>query len=372
MLTPKGNTSGKVFFLTFRFSDHMILQASTPGRTAQTVHGEWLFFSGYSYLGIQNEPNIIAEAEKAYSQYGWLYPSARISNTPLRLYEEAEAKLSQLTLLKETVLMGNGLVAGRAAISQIKEGSKVLASTACHPAIDTGEKFKGSFDEWTNYCLDEIHRGANDIPIYIVSDAVNPLTAEVYDFSFLQNVKKPVTCIIDDSHGIGLLGNQGEGISSRLPRLPHIAYMITYSLSKALHLPGGAISCSNKSDAEALRKTIWYAASTPPAPAPLHVWLQHAETYANQRKVLRKNAEYLHQKIGHLPVVKWHPELPVFLLPTALDASFFQQHQILISSFSYPDPKGTPINRVVLSALHTNDDMDKLSAVIHLGITTKA
>jgi len=346
----------------------MISLASTPGRTAQTAQGEWLFFSGYSYLGIQKEPGLASEAEKAFRQYGWLYPSARISNTPLQLFEEVEAALSQLTQLTETVLMGNGLMAGRAAISQIEAGSKVLVGPACHPAIEAGEKHKGSFEEWASHCLEEIHQHDDAHPIYIVSDAVNPLTAEVYDFSFLQQVDKPVTCIIDDSHGIGLLGDHGEGISIRLPRLHNVSYMITYSLSKALHLPGGAISCSDASKAEALRKTSWYATSTPPAPAPLQVWLQHAETYDRQRKALRQNAEYLHQKIGHLPGVTWHPELPVFLLPTALDASFFEAHQILISSFSYPDPKGIPINRIVLSALHTKDDLDTLAAVIHSGI----
>jgi 7-keto-8-aminopelargonate synthetase-like enzyme len=350
----------------------MISLASTPGRTAQTTHGEWLFFSGYSYLGIQKEPGIASEAEKAFSQYGWLYPSARISNTPLQLYVEVEAALSRLTQLAETVLMGNGLMAGRAAISQIEAGSKILVGPACHPAIEAGERYKGSFDEWASHCLEEIHRNDDEHPIYIVSDAVNPLTAEVYDFSFLQQVQKPVTCIIDDSHGLGLLGAHGEGISTRLPRLPNIAYMVTYSLSKALHLPGGAISCSDASKAEALRKTNWYATSTPPAPAPLHVWLQQTEIYARQRKVLRQNAEYLSQKIGHLPGVKWHPELPVFLLPTALDAAFFEAHQILISSFSYPNPKGTPINRIVLSALHTQDDLDKLAAVILSGIAAQS
>ena len=93
----------------------MLLQA-TPGRTASTPHGDWLFFSGYAYLGMHQLPALQLAYQEATMQYGWVYPSARISNTPLALYAKAEQALSTLTGTTDTVLMANGFVAGRAAI----------------------------------------------------------------------------------------------------------------------------------------------------------------------------------------------------------------------------------------------------------------
>jgi 7-keto-8-aminopelargonate synthetase-like enzyme len=341
---------------------------TTPGRTAVTTQGEWLFFSGYSYLGIQKVPAIASAAAQAFEQFGWLYPSARISNTPLQIFEQTEAALSQLTGMPHTVLFNNGFAAGQAAIASMEPDSRLFCSPCCHPAIAAGSKFEGSFADWTRYCVQQINASGHSRPTYLLTDAVNPLTAEVFDFSFLTAINHPVVCIIDDSHGIGLLGQHGEGISSLLPRLPHVEYVITYSLSKAMHLPGGAIGCSQPNRAMALKNTSWFAATTPPSPAPLQVWLQHQPIYIEQLQLVRANAQYLRQKIGHLPGVGHHPQLPVFVLPPQLDAAFFSHYHMLISSFSYPNPAGTPLNRIVVSALHTHSDLDSVAAAVEAGI----
>ena len=344
---------------------------TTPGRTALTSQGEYLFFSGYSYLGIQKEPALVAALTDAFGALGWLYPSARISNTPLQIFEQTEDALSQYTGMYQTVLLNNGFAAGQAAIATIEPGSRILCSPCCHPAIAAGARFEGSFSEWTQYCIQQVNDAIVDAPTYLLSDAVNPLTAELFDFSFLNDLKYPVVCIIDDSHGIGLLGKNGEGISSQLPRLPHVEFIITYSLSKAMHLPGGAISCSRQNRAIALRNTHWFTATTPPSPAPLQVWLQRRDIYSKQLEQLRENAQYLRQKIGHLPGVRHHEHLPIFVLPPQLDAAYFSAHQIIISSFSYPDPTGTPFNRIVVSALHTQSDLDSIAAAVATGITVE-
>ena len=93
-----------------------------------------------------------------------------------------------------------------------------------------------------------------------------PLTSEVGDFDFLQYIEKPLIVIIDDSHGIGLLGTNGEGIISQLPKKENIEYIFTYSLSKAFSINGGAISCSKKI-ANFIRTLPEYTSSTPLSPA---------------------------------------------------------------------------------------------------------
>src|SRR5947199_10832782 len=84
-----------------------LLFNQTPGRTAIVNGEEYLFFSGYSYLGMQHMPEFIALIKEGIDKYGWLFPSSRISNTQLKLYEECEALLSSVTGAEDTVLVSS-------------------------------------------------------------------------------------------------------------------------------------------------------------------------------------------------------------------------------------------------------------------------
>ena len=66
----------------------------TPGRTAIANGKEYLFFSGYSYLGMSHVPEFAELIKEGIDKYGWLFPSSRISNTQLELFTQFEAKLS--------------------------------------------------------------------------------------------------------------------------------------------------------------------------------------------------------------------------------------------------------------------------------------
>ena len=65
--------------------------------------------------------------------------------------------------------------------------------------------------------------------------------------------------------------------------------------------------------------------------------------------------------IKDLDQIHFSRELPVFILPEAIDEQKLLQKGIIISSFAYPDPKGKKIQRIVLSALHTKDDLEILA-----------
>ncbi|HEX3024181.1 MAG TPA: aminotransferase class I/II-fold pyridoxal phosphate-dependent enzyme, partial [Chitinophagaceae bacterium] len=264
-----------------------------------------------------------------------------------------------------TVLLQSGFTAGRAAVESIAEDSVFFHAPFCHPAIRINNNSVLSFTEWANETVDSINKNNYSNPPVILSDAVNQLTAEVYDFSFLNAIKQNIVCVIDDSHGMGLLGNDGEGISSRLPKKENIEYLITYSLSKAMNVQAGAVSCSNKNTADKIRKSNWYAATTPPSPSMLHAFCASQKIYQQQRTILNINKKFLQNLFSKHTDIRFHPEIPVFIFAEEYDEDFFAKHNIIISSFAYPDPKGKKINRAVINALHTDDDLQKLAGAIN-------
>lgn len=335
-----------------------------PGRTVLTNGKEYLFFSGYTYLGMSQVDAFTTLVKEGIDKYGLLFPSSRISNTGLELYVVFESILSRLTGKDETVTYSSGYLAGQAVTNLVTRYCKhVFMAPNTHPAIQCGVQLPP--DDWKNQFIKTINTSSHS-QFVLFMDGVSPLTATVANFSFLNeiNADKQLTCIIDDSHGIGLLGPVGDGISHLLPRLFNVEFVITYSLSKAFHINGGAVSCSKKI-AKLLRDSPLYSASTAISPAMVYAFIQGQPLYLLQLKKLQQNINAFVHIVREMGGIGFYPHLPVFVLKNTWDQSLFDPHNIIISSFAYPDPLGIKVNRIVLNAQHTKQDLFKLSCTLN-------
>ena len=334
------------------------------GRTISVNGKEHLFFSGYSYLGMSHVPEFCDLVKAGIDQFGIVFPSSRISNTQLELYRSFEYLLSRLVDLEETVTFSSGYLAGRAIADQlIKHNKHVFKAPDTHPAIQCGIQLPN--EDWKYHFVKTVNQSVYKSFILFM-DGVNPLTASVANFSFLHEINpdKHVTCVVDDSHGIGLLGPGGEGISHLIPRLPNVEIIITYSLSKAFHLNGGAVSCSKKI-ARLLRDSPFYTASSAISPALVYAFVYGQQLYHQQLKKLLDNIYAFMSVISDIGGICFYPHLPVFVLKQNWDPAWFEKQHIIISSFAYPDPSGNKVNRIILNALHTRQDLFKLSGVLN-------
>ncbi len=129
----------------------------SPGRTAIIDGKEHLFFSGYSYLGMSHVIEFIELVKEGIDKYGVLFPSSRISNTQLGIFETMEAFLSQLTSQEETVIYSSGFLAGRAVVDALyKIGAKCFAAPATHAAVGiTAEDKKTFYNTIEGFCAEE-------------------------------------------------------------------------------------------------------------------------------------------------------------------------------------------------------------------------
>ena len=317
---------------------------NNPGRTAMVGGKAYLFFSGYSYLGMHHIPEFVALVQEGLDKYGWMFPSSRISNTQLDLFNRFEERLSAITGREDTVCFSSGFLAGRSA-AELLQGTGYSCAPGTHPAICMQKTVEQDFAEWV---------GNIDKNSVLAFDSVNPLKSQINDVSFLEK-SEPKTCVIDDSHGIGII-NDGDGISRNLPAKHD--YLITYSLSKAFNITGGAVSCS-KEMANRLRSSAAYTASTSIVPAFAYAFLEGQHLYEQQRKKLSENIR-LFRRLTNTSFQN-NPALPVFVLPEAVDEEKLKDSGFIISSFAYPDPKGKKIQRVVINALHTEKDLEQLA-----------
>ncbi len=338
---------------------------NTPGRKCLIAGKEFLFFSGYSYLGMNYVKEFKELVKEGIDKYGILFPSSRISNTRLQLYEKFENRLSEITGMEETVSFSSGYLAGQTIADILSSHKNILVAPGTHPAIHiaTAQKINSTnFNDWKNEVVDLINF-SDENDFVLLADSVDILKARVHHFSFVENIRpfKKIIFLIDDSHGIGILGKNGEGIISQLPKKENIEYILSYSLSKAFNIEGGAVSCSKKL-AEKLRQHPNYTGSTAINPALAHAFIKSQKLYALQRKKLKKNIAWLKKHLPHY-ILNHEDDLPVFICEDENAEAFFYTNGIIISSFGYPDPTSKKINRVVINALHTKNDLEKLCGI---------
>jgi 7-keto-8-aminopelargonate synthetase-like enzyme len=332
-----------------------------PGRTAR-VHGQdFLFFSGFAYLGMPSLPAFQALLAEGVRKAGAVYPSSRVSNTPSSLYDAFEARLSAFTGLARSASFSSGYLASQAAAAFAAAESTLLYAPGIHPSLLTaGPAFHLGIEEWPQRAVEMVN-AAGDLSYTIAMESVNPLTGKRQDLGWLTGLRRQVRLLIDDSHGIGVLGEGGGGVMTMLPRDGRFRYLVAYSLSKAFSCEGGAVS-GTAPDIAGLRKTPQFTASTPMSPAFVHAWMQAAALFAVQRERLAENIRYISAKIAGLAGIRQDPALPVIRIPWEGFCDYCLQHGIILSSVRYPSFSDRMLVRAVFNALHTPGDLDALAA----------
>lgn len=339
----------------------MLSTGITPGRTVQTADRNSLFFSGFSYLGMHVHPEFRRQLTAGIAQYGTVFPSSRAGNIRLSVYEETEHALAVWMHQQSAAVVSSGFLAGQAAIHYAHTKGQLLYAPQSHPALWYGNPTLPDipYEQWAVEMLEKINAAA-DHTFVVVTDAVNPLTSTVYDFGWLYEVTRKVLVVIDDSHGVGVLGAHGQGISYTLPQTEQVRYLLTASLAKAFSIPGGVIT-GHAADIAALKKHPFFTASTPMMPAGAYAFLQCKPLFVTQRETLCKNIAHLVQLAKNMPLLHNPHKLPIFLLQPGNGVpditTYLAARDIIISSFAYPYPHSPHVNRVVLSALHEPEDI---------------
>lgn len=342
----------------------MVTLSQAPGRTTIIDGKEFLFFSGYSYLGLGKNKLFTDHLKKGIDLYGVVYPSSRISNTALDLYAKMEEQLAAFTNTEDAAVFSSGFLSARTAVQVVSEEMKVYCLAKTHPAssalpgiIKINEDLS-----WENFLAERA--AAGEYRFALAADGINPTPGHINNFDFLASTPSSfsITLVIDDSHGIGWLGNNGQGIGSLLNLPATIELLLNFSLSKAFHINGGAI-CGSRKWIAAVKHHVNFTTSTPLMPALAHAWIESSAVFAQQRKILLQNIHFL-QKITTNYTFVANEGTPVFVVAKKGIAPYLLQNNTIISSFGYPHPESDPVNRVVVNALHLRSDLEKLAQLL--------
>lgn len=333
-----------------------------PGRSIQIKGTEWLHFSGTAYLGLADHPLYQEKLMEGIRRYGANFGGSRRSNLQLAIFAEAENYLAHWLGVEAVLTVSSGSLAGQLLIKYLEQQHICDYAPSLHPAlIGKGQRFDGSQEAWAQYILDIPARPDR----ILLSSTVDPLRAMAYDFSWLGRLspKNQTTLVLDDSHGLGILGKEGRGTLSLLPSLDQVDYILLSSMGKALGVPGGLIA-GNQELIQALWESPFFGGASPIIPAYLYAFLQCRALLQAQRERLSRNIEFFTQVNPGPNAFRQIPGHPVFYVKEPQLANFLAQRQILISSFHYPTAQDPKISRIVINAAHTTSDLEKLATLI--------
>jgi len=337
-----------------------------PGRTLTVAGKEYLYFSGTSYLGMARNKEFALRLQEGMHLYGTNYSSSRISNLNLRIFEEAEEYLTKLTGAGAALTMSSGFLTGQMVIRLLETKGHFIYAPRTHPALwrTQADFYDGNFTQWVK----DINQTLQAFPekdIILITNSLDPLLAQRYDFSWVAQLPadKNITLVVDDSHGFGVIGKDGAGIFPQLKQYPTIRLIVVSSLGKAFGIPGGVI-LADAATIAAFKANPFFGGSSPVIPAYLFAFMQSQSIYQQEREKLVQNIRQFTSYVAALQLFESFANYPVFYTKQPQLCRYLKEHGVLISSFPYPSPHDELITRVIVSSLHTQEDIDKVSRLI--------
>ena len=201
--------------------------------------------------------------------------------------------------------------------------------------------------------------------IVITVDAILSMEVKPTSFHFLTAIPtlKKIILVIDESHSLGIVGKQGDGIFNHIHSENLDQKIMVSSLGKALGLAGGSIVGSQKFISN-LKKEIAFITSSGASPAHLETYIQTQDIYKEQYKKLQDNLHFFFSNLATKKPLKFNAKYPViYSSDTTLFYTLLQQH-IIMTHFNYPTENNI-VNRIVITANHTLKDLEKLLLILN-------
>lgn len=326
------------------------------GPTVKAGNKTFLFFSGTSYLGIDENRHYQAVLFDCIRRYGYHHGLSRVNNVQLKVFGEFEGFFAKNAKAESAAVMSSGYLSGIAAIQFLHPNSdQCWIAPDTHSAIlPMGIKpaFQGSFTEWKTQCLER----SEQIPpqrILILGNAVDPLSAEIHEYSWVEGIAKKheVTLLIDDSHAFGVLGKSVFGTYLE-NSFPGVNLVISGSLGKGLAMPAGIV-LGKKGIIEGIKSQPIFTGSSPGSPANLQAFLETQDIYKSQSQKIRDYSGIFNQETRRLSTVSGSEHFPVFILKNPSWSDKLEKMGFITSSFSYPTADSPKISRIVITGFHS-------------------
>ncbi|MFT3742087.1 MAG: glycine C-acetyltransferase [Gammaproteobacteria bacterium] len=355
---------------------------TSPQRAAITVqNGQTVInLCANNYLGLADDPALIAAGQQALETYGYGMSSVRFICGTQTVHKQLEQKLSEFLGTEDTILYSSCFDAnGGLFETLLSEEDAIISDSLNHASIIDGIRLcKAKRFRYANNNMQELeqHLQAAQSARFrlIATDGVFSMDGIIANLPRICELAEQYDALVmvDDSHAVGFMGEKGRGTHEYHHVMDKVD-ILTGTLGKALGGASGGYTSGKKPIVDWLRqRSRPYLFSNTLAPviagASLTVLdlLSQGDTL---RQRLRENSQYFRQgmeKAGFTLVPGDHPIIPVMLYDATMSAKMAEallQEGIYVISFSFPVvPQGQARIRTQMSAAHERTHLDQAIA----------
>lgn len=332
-----------------------------PDRTVSIQEKEYLYFGGTAYLGLPTNADFQNTLIKSITKWGSFYGSSRNSNIKLSIFDKAERLFAKQIGTEKSLTTSSGTLAGKLVLEYLsKTESTFYHYPKTHPAI-LHSKSLPLFENGTLH-KNLVNNTKEDVVITV--DAVLALEVIPTVFNFLNDIspKKQITLLVDESHSLGILGKQGEGIFNTIQNKNLKSKIMIASLGKALGLSGGVIA-SDTNFIDDLKNEALFVSSSCANAAYLESYVVSQDLIKIQQEKLAANLNFLFKDLALKATFKFNKDYPVIYCNSENIYDKLFKKGIIITNFKYPNYKDD-MNRIVITANHTKQDLTKLKEAL--------
>ena len=342
---------------------------------------EMINMASNNYLGLANDPDLVAAAKAAIDKYGVGPSASRNIVGNFAIHDELEEALAKFKGVEAVLVFNSGVAANTGVIPVlVGKGDTIYSDELNHGSIIDGCRLSRAtvkvYPHMDLEKLEEMLKEPTEGKKLLVADAVFSMDGDLAPLPEMAALaeKYGAMFMVDDAHGDGVMGPFGKGTVEHF-NLRDKVMVETGSLSKAFGAAGGCVAGS-KEFIEELRpkaRSFIFTAS-PLAPCLTAAALaairkiEHDDTLV---KRLWENRQYFAARMKEaglntgstvtpvIPVIVGDAEKAEELSARLYDMGVYAQ------AIKFPVvPRGTARLRVMISAAHTREDLEKAANAI--------
>jgi glycine C-acetyltransferase len=338
-----------------------------------------LNFCSNNYLGLANDPRLVSAAKAALDRHGIGPGAVRSIAGTMAIHTELERRLAAFKGVEAAISLQSGFVANLGTISAlVGEGDAVISDALNHASIVDGVRLcKASRYVYQHADVDDLERTLSQARddgagrILVISDGVFSMDGDIAPLDGIVAAADRYDAIVmvDDAHGEGVLGDGGRGIVDHFGLHGRVEVEVG-TMSKAFGVVGGYVAGPAVLIdwlRQRARPFLFSSAVTPPDAAACIAAVDVMEESTELVDRLWANARRFRSAMTSLGLDTGRtqtPITPVILGDEALAQRFsrrlFEDQSVFAQAIAYPTvPRGTARIRVMVSAAHSEEDLDR-------------
>lgn len=353
-------------------------------RTIDSPQGAWIVVDGKrvlnfcsnNYLGLANDARLKSAAQEAIRVYGVGPAAVRSIAGTLSVHVELERRLAEFKGVEATISFQSGFNSNGAVLPALVGKEDVIFSDELnHASIIDGARLSGAkIVRYAHNDPEDLETKILETGEYrralVVTDGVFSMDGDIAPLPQLVEVaeRHDMLLMVDDAHGEGVLGRGGRGIVDHFGMHGRVDIEVG-TLSKAFGVVGGYIA-GRREIVEWLRqrgRPFLFSSAIPAADAAACIEaVEILEDSTTLVERLWENARYFQgemRKLGFDTGATETPITPVMLGEAQLAQDFSKalfENDVFAMAIKYPTvPQGKARIRVMISAAHTREDLDK-------------